>query len=107
MHESRHLCFYVIERMHLDAAFVLAELRPLEHRKAQVDGGGIEGIDMAVKLEDFLYSAPSGLRNHIEGELLEDAVVALLVGFAKIAPRHGFTYSEMIEFPGMGFHRDN
>ena len=90
--------------MHLDSALMLAEFCPLEHRQAKVDGGGVEGIDMTVKLEDFLYSPPAGFRNHGECELLEDAVVALLVGFAKIATCHGLPDSEMIEFPGMSLH---
>jgi len=59
---------------------------------------------MAVKLEDFLYSSPAGFRYHEEGKLLEDAVVALLVSLAKIATRHRFPNSEMVELPGMGLH---
>lgn len=58
---------------------------------------------MTVKLEDFLYSSPSGFRYHEEGKLLEDAVVPLLVGFAKIAPGHGLSDSEVIDLAGMGF----
>lgn len=42
--------------MHLDSALVPAKLSPLEHRQAEVYGGGVKGIDMTVKLEDFLYS---------------------------------------------------
>ena len=64
----------------LDAALVLPEFYPLEHRQAKVGGGGVEGIDMTVKLEDFLYSPPAGFLNHGECELLEDAVITLLVG---------------------------
>ncbi len=60
---------------------------------------------MPVKLKDFLYPTLAGLRNHIESELLKDAVIALLVSFAKIAPRHGSADAEMVEFPRMGFHR--
>ena len=59
---------------------------------------------MTVKFEDFLYPSPSDLGNHEEGELLEDAVIALLVSLAKIAPRHGFTDAEVVEFPRMCFH---
>lgn len=60
---------------------------------------------MPVKLKDFLYPTLASLRNHIESELLKDAVIALLVGFAKITPRHGFANAEMIELSCMGFHR--
>ena len=51
---------------------------------------------MTVKLEDFLYSPPAGFRNHGECELLEDAVITLLVSIAKIGPRHGFADAEMV-----------
>lgn len=60
---------------------------------------------MTVKLEDFLYSSLTSLRNHIESKLLKDAVIALLISFAKIAPRHGFADAEMVEFSSMCFHR--
>ena len=62
---------------------------------------------MTVKLEDFPYSTLAGLRNHEEGKLLEDVVVALLVGLAKITPRYGFSDSEVIDLTGMGFHRND
>ena len=52
---------------------------------------------MTVKLEDFLYPSPAGLSDHEESELLEDAVVTLLVGVAKIASRYGFSDSEVID----------
>ena len=39
MHESRDLSLHVIKCVHLDATLMLAELRPLEHRQAKVDGG--------------------------------------------------------------------
>ena len=90
--------------MHLDSAFVLAKLSPLEHRQTKVDGCGVKGIDMTVKFEDFLYPTFAGLRNHVGSELLEDAVIALLVSLAKIAPRHGFTDAEVVEFPRMCLH---
>ena len=90
--------------MHLDSAFVLAKLSPLEHRQTEVYGSGVKGIDMTVKLKDFLYPSLAGFRNHVEGELLEDAVIALLVSFAKIAPRHGFADAEVVEFSRMCFH---
>lgn len=96
MHECRNLRFYIIERVHLDSAFVLTKFSPLEHRQTKVYGSGIEGVYMTVKLEDFLYPPPAGFSYHEEGELLEYVVIPLFVGFAKIATRHGFPDSEMI-----------
>ncbi len=83
---------------------MLSELSPFEHRLAEIYGGRVERIDMTVKLEDFLNPSLTGLSNHIESELLEDTLIALLVSLAKIAPRHGFAYAEMVEFSCMGFH---
>lgn len=59
---------------------------------------------MAVKLEDCLNPTFASFRYHEEGELLEDAVIPLLVGLAKIAPSHGLPDSEMVELSGMGLH---
>ena len=79
MHECRNLSLYIVKRVHLYAALVLTKFCPFEHRQTEVDGCGVKGIDMTIKLEDFLYPAFAGLRNHVESELLEDAVIALLV----------------------------
>ena len=62
---------------------------------------------MTVKLEDFLYPPLACFRYHEEGELLEDVVVALLVGLAKITPRYGFSDSEVIDLAGTSFQRNN
>ena len=59
---------------------------------------------MAVKLENFLNPTFASLRYHEKGELLEDAVIPLLVGLDKIAPSHGLPDSEMVELSGMGLH---
>ena len=39
MHESRHLRFYIIEGVHLDAALMLTEFSPLEYRQTKVYSG--------------------------------------------------------------------
>ena len=107
MHESRDLRLDVIKRMHHDASLVPTELRPLEHRQAKVDGSRIKGVDMTVKLKDFLYPPLACFRYHEKGELLEDAVIPLFVSLAKIAPGHGLPDSEVIDLTGMGFHRND
>ena len=62
---------------------------------------------MTVKLEDFLNPPLTCFRYHEEGELLEDAVVALLVRFAKITPRYGFSDYEVIDLACMRFQCDD
>ena len=107
VHESRHLSFHIIKCVHLDSTLVFAEFSPLEHRQTKVYGGGIESVDMTVKLEDFLNPAFAGFRYHEEGVLLEYAIIPLLVGLAKIAPRHGLSDAEMVEFACMSLHRND
>lgn len=62
---------------------------------------------MTVKFEDFPYPMPAGFRYHEESELLKNTIVALLVSFAKIAPRYGFSDSEMIDLTRVGFQHDD
>ena len=89
MHKSRDLCLNVVKRVHLNTTLMLAELRPLEHRKTQINRGRVEGIDMPLDLEDFVNSALPRLLNHELGIVLDDMIVTLLVGFAKIASGDG------------------
>lgn len=62
---------------------------------------------MTVNLKYYLYAPLACFRYHEEGKLLEDAVVPLLVGFAKIATGYGFSDSEVIYLVGMGFQRND
>lgn len=62
---------------------------------------------MTVKLKDFLYPPLAGLSNHEEGKFLEDEVIPLLVGFAKIASGHGLSDSEVIDLARMCFQSDD
>jgi hypothetical protein len=39
------------QRMHLDGGLALAELGPREQRQAQVDGGGVQGIQALVQID--------------------------------------------------------
>ena len=43
--------------MNLDAAFPLSKLRPPEDREAQIDGGGIECVDIPFQIKDIDFSA--------------------------------------------------
>ena len=83
------------------------EFGPFKYRQARVDGGRIEGIDMMVKLENLLDSFLACLVNHIKCKLLEDAVITLLVSFAKVTSSYRFAHSEMIKFGSISFGRHN
>ena len=41
----------VQQGVHLDGGLPGAEARPREHRQAEVDGGGVQGVDCVVKIE--------------------------------------------------------
>lgn len=45
--------------------------------------------------------------NHEHGIILKVVIIALLVGFAKIASRHGLPHAEMVELAGVSLGRDN
>lgn len=107
MNKSRHLRFNIIKRMHLDTAFLPSEFRPVEDCETKVNRSGVEGIDIPSELEDFGLTLAPCLVNHVVGELLEDTEVALLVGFAKIAPRHGLPHAEMIQLSAVRLGGDN
>lgn len=107
MHESRNLSLNNVKRVHLDATLVLAEFSPLGHCQAKVNRGWTEDVNMTVKLKDFLSPPLACLSYHKESELLKDAVVPLLVSFAKIAHSHWLPDSELIDLAGMGFQSDD
>ena len=72
--------------MSLDTTFLLAELRPPEHRQAERYRRGVECIHLASELEYVLRPLLPGLRHHVESELLKNAVVAVLVGCGLFRP---------------------
>ena len=80
MIEGWHLCLQVIKDVSLDTPFLLAKLRPPEHRQTEWYRRGIECIDLSSKLEYVCRPFLPGLSHHVESELLEDAIVAVLVG---------------------------
>ena len=70
--------------MNLDSALMLTELSLPEDIQAQRYCCGIERIDVSVKFEDVCCPLAPGLAYEIIGILLEDAVVAVSVGFCQI-----------------------
>ena len=81
MHLCRDLSLDIIKGVHLDSALVFAEFGPPEHLKTQVESRGIEGIDVAVQVENLGRALLSGHVDHVEGELFKDAAVPIFVGF--------------------------
>ena len=76
--------------MHLDAAFMLAKRGPLEHLKTQIDGRGIKGINPSIQVENLGCPLLSGHIDHVESEVLKDAIIPIFVGFRKVASSNAF-----------------
>ena len=62
---------------------------------------------VVTSVEDVNDSESLSFSYDLIGKLFEDAIVTLLVSFAKIAPSHGLSDSEVINFPGMGLHSND
>ncbi len=106
MQECRHLRLYVVERMYLYTAFLASELRPIEYCQTEVIV--VESrYNAEYQVENFGLTFASCLIYHEVGKLLEDTVVALFVGFAKIASRHRFSHTKVVEFSAMSFSCHN
>ena len=75
---------------------MLAKFGPPEHLEAQVDGRGIEGVDVAVQVKNLGRSLLSGLIDHVKSELLKDAVIPVFVGLGKVAAGHAFPHAEVV-----------
>ena len=87
----RHLDLEVHEGVQLDGGLVAAELRPGEKLQAQVDGGGIHGINVGFQMLQFGIHGQFSPRcgNHAQSDVAEDAVVARLVGVGQRTSRDG------------------
>ena len=107
IHESRNLNLYIVKGVHFYAALMFTELCPFEYRQTEIDGCGVKGVYMTVKLKDLLYLPFVSFRNYEERELLRYSIITLLVGLTKIALCYGFSDSEVIQFSSMCFHRND
>ena len=107
MEECRHLGLDVIEGVYLDATLMLAELGPPKHGQTQVDGRGIESIDIATKFEDVRNPLASGFRHKEVCKLLEDTAVAVLVGFREIAFGDMLAKAEVVALAAVSLDDDN
>lgn len=101
------LCLNVIQRVHLDPAFVLAEFGPPEHVKTQVNGSRIKGLDVAIEVKNLGRALLTGQLYHVKSEVLEDAIVTIFIRFREIAARHAFPNSEMVKLAMVGLKSHN
>ena len=107
MHVCRDLRFDIVQGVHLDSSFVLSKTGPPEHIETQVDGRGIEGVNVAVQVENLGRTLLSGGLDHVESELLEDAIIPIFVGFGEVASCHAFSHSEVVKLALMSLKGDD
>lgn len=92
----------------LSRRFALAELGPPEDRQAKRYRGRVEHIDVPVQFEDVVYPLLAGLIHHVEGEVLEDPIVPVLVGPCQGCLGHGLgAHSHVIALRLVGFQGNN
>lgn len=65
------------------------ELCPSEHCHAEVDGRGVDGIELAVQLKLLSDALGLGDAHHVEGKLLKDTVVSEKIGLREHLPIDG------------------
>ena len=102
--EDRYLRGDVNLRVNPDAGLGASELRPSEHGHAEVDGCGVDSIKPAMQLK--LLSDTLGLcdGDHVESELLKDAVVPECIGLRQHLSVDRLTAkTEVLGFLSMGY----
>ena len=101
--EAGNVATQVEQRVHFHRGFGLAERRPGKQRQAEVDGGGIEGVDRVRQLQpQVLFGIqPSGLGDQPLRELGEDAPVPALVGVGQRGTPHGGADAHVVQLGGL------
>ena len=82
LNECRDRATQVEQGVHLDGSLLGSKPGPREHRQAEVDGGGVQGIHGVVEIETERLIGVHGARDVNENlsEVGEDAPVMRLVG---------------------------
>ena len=101
--EYGDLCNDVNLSMDPDARLGASKLCPSEYRHAQVDGSGVDGIELSMQLK-LLCNAP-GLGNgyHVESELFKNTIISESVGLRQhLSVDRLVAKSEVFRLLGMG-----
>ena len=72
-----------------DARLCASELCPSEHGHTEVDSGGVDGIEPAMKFELLCDTFGLGNGNHVKGKLLKDVMVSERIGLRQHLPVDG------------------
>ena len=88
--------------MDSDARLGASKLCPSEYGHAQVDGSGVDGIELAMQFELFCNASGLGNGHHVESELLKDAMVSESVGLRQhLSVDRQMAKSEVFRLLGM------
>ena len=102
--ENWNLCGNINLGMNLDAGLCTSELCPFKDRHAQVDGGGVNGIEPSVELELFGDTLGLGNRHNVKGKLLKYCRVSEAVGLGKDTSIDGDLSKSKVKRPfGMSY----
>ena len=89
--------------MDFDTRLRTSELRPSEHGHAEIDGGGVDGVEPSMQLKLLGDTLALSNRHHIESKLLEDTVISERVRLGQHLPVDGLTAkAEVFGFFTMG-----
>src|SRR5208337_3558175 len=99
VNSGRNVAAQVEQGVKFHRTLVLPKLRPGEKGQAQIDGGGIEGVDRLVQFhpERLVLIEEAGLRDEQAGKIGVDAPVALLVGVGQGVARDGAAKAHVIK----------
>ena len=108
MDKRRDATLQVQQCMQFNGRLGLAEVRPGEHGQAQVNGGGVEGVDGVIEFQPQVLLGIQGSGQADEGvsEVGIEAPVALLVGVGEGIAGHAAAQSQVIEFVPVGTQAD-
>ena len=99
VNKARNRPTQVEQGVQLDGRLGGAKRRPRKHRQAQVDGGGIEGVDCVRQIHAKRVGCIefSRLGNQSLGKVGVDAPVAPFVGIGQRGAAHRLAQSHMVE----------
>ena len=97
--ETRNVAPQIEQRMHLDRRLGRTEMRPWEHRQAQIDGGGIQRVHRVRQFQPqrFVEVKLARLHDQTLGKRRVDAPVAQFVGVRQRRTAHRFAKAHVVE----------
>ena len=97
--EGRDIAAQVQQRVQFYRGFGRAERRPREYRQAQIDRGGIQGVDRILQIEPegFVGVETPRCGNQALRKIAIDAPIPGRIGIGKRVARHGTTKPQVIK----------